>query len=233
MVGRLGCFAVACCHDRPARFGVVYGEHHVRVGFWARWRGRRVWPTQIVESAASLALVIVALAIGWDAPGVPAVVYSSGYALVRFALELVRGDAARPHRRGLSEAQWSAVATAIACAAWRPSLPAVAIVAVLVAAAGRLVVTRRRRELFAPSHLAELDRTCAETSRTRQPAVTSLGVSISRYGLPDGRVDWVMSSTRVDWSVATARPLAELMWHRFEIFEGRIPGIVHVVEPAQ
>jgi hypothetical protein len=44
----------------------------------------------------------------------PALIYIVGYAPVRFALELVRGDWARPHRWGLSEAQWAAPATAIA-----------------------------------------------------------------------------------------------------------------------
>src|SRR3954464_5989104 len=39
VLGRLGCFAVACCHGRPGRLGVVYGADHVRIGFWARWAG--------------------------------------------------------------------------------------------------------------------------------------------------------------------------------------------------
>jgi len=227
--GRLGCFAVACCHGRPARRGVVYGAEHVRAGFWARWQGRRLWPTQLVESATSLVLVIVGLTVGWNDPGLPAVIYITSYSLVRFALELVRGDPHRPHRLGLSEAQWTSPATAIVCAIWRPSLATIAVAVVLVVAAIALAVVRRRRELFATPHLAELDRACATAEKTE----TSLGVSISRHDLPDGRIDWVVSSTHPRWSPATARRLADLMWDHYELVPGQMPGIIHVVEPAK
>ena len=227
--GRLGCFAVACCHGRPSRFGVVYGADHVRVGFWARWQGRRLWPTQLVESVASLVLVVVGLVVGWTKPGLPAVIYIAGYSVLRFALELVRGDTFRPYRLGLSEAQWTSPATALACAIWRPSLATIAIAAALVVAAGVLVALRHRRELFAAPHLAELDRACAKAERTE----TSLGVSISRHDLADSRIDWVLSSTHPQWSPSTARRIADLMWDRYELVEGRTHGLVHVIEAAK
>ncbi|HEV7556372.1 MAG TPA: prolipoprotein diacylglyceryl transferase family protein [Kofleriaceae bacterium] len=227
--GRLGCFAVACCHGRPARVGVVYGPDHVRAGFWARWQGRRLWPTQLVESATSLVLVVVGLAAGWNDPGLPAVIYITSYSLVRFALELVRGDAFRPYRLGLSEAQWTSPMTALACAIGRPSVATIAVATVLVIAATVLVLRRNHRELFAAPHLAELDRACRNTERSE----TSLGVSISRHDLPDGRIDWVLSSTHPAWSPASVRRLADLMWERYELVDGRTPGLVHIIEAAK
>lgn len=233
VLGRLGCFAVACCHGRPGRFGVVYGAAHVRVGFWARWRGRRLWPVQLVESAASLVLVVVGLVVGWRAPGLPALIYIVSYAALRFALELVRGDPGRPYRLGLSEAQWTAPLTALACAVWRPGPATVTVAAVLVAGAAVLAFRRRRRELFEPPHLHELGRACDDVARTGERSQTSLGVAVSRHALPDGRIDWVLSSSHPRWSVATARRLADSLWQRYDLVEGRTAGIVHVVEPAR
>jgi len=229
VLGRLGCFAVACCHGRPARFGIVYGDAHVAMGFWPRWRGQRLWPTQLIESAVSLALVVVGLAAGWNRPGLPALIYIAGYAPVRFALELVRGDGARPHRWGLSEAQWTAPVTATACAIWRPHPVTLAIAATLVIAAAALVARRRRRELFEPSHLRDLDRSCTAAAHKQARAETSLGIAVSRFQMPDGRIDWVLSSSHPRWSRATARRLAALMWPAFELVEARSPGVVHVI----
>jgi prolipoprotein diacylglyceryltransferase len=230
VLGRVGCFAVACCHGRPGRFGVVYGADHVRVGFWARWSGRRLWPVQLVESSVSLVLVVIGLVAGWSEPGVPALIYIVAYAAVRFGLELARGDWARPHRLGLSEAQWTAPITAVACAMWRPGSVTITVALSLVAGAVVLVARRRHRELFEPPHLRELDRACDVAVRTSEQVETSLGLAVSRHPLPDGRVDWVLSSTHPHWSVASARRLADLMWPRYELVEGRLAGIAHIVE---
>ncbi|TMQ27318.1 MAG: hypothetical protein E6J90_02800, partial [Deltaproteobacteria bacterium] len=127
--GRLGCHAVACCHGTLGR-GVTYGPPHVAIGFWSRWSGRALWPVQLIEATASGALVLVALA-GSAEPGRAALIYALGYAAVRFVLELFRGDGARPYTLGLSQAQWMAVATAIACAVWRPSCVTGGLAAVL------------------------------------------------------------------------------------------------------
>jgi hypothetical protein len=231
VLGRLGCFAVACCHGRPARLGVVYGAEHVRVGFWARWSGRRLWPTQLVESGGSLSLVIAGLIAGWARPGVAAVVYIVGYGLARFALELVRGDSLRLQALGISEAQWTAPLTILGCALWRPGAITIGAAVSVVAGTAVLVALRRRRELFAPPHLRELDLACAEAARSGEGVETSLGVSVSRHALPDGRVDWVLASAHPRWSTASARRLADLMWPSYELVEGRLGGFVHVVEP--
>jgi len=234
--GRIGCFAVACCHGALGR-GVVYGPAHVRAGFWARWEGRALWPVQLFESAASAVLVIagvIAGAIAGWMPGSAAILYIVGYAVVRFALELVRGDAVRPFWRGVSEAQWLALASAIACAVWRPHPAVIGAAAALAVAA--LVLARRadRRELFLPPHLHELDAVCnrvlADPGHARRE--TSRGVALSCYAMPDGRLDWVMSSSHPVWSTAAARRLAIALWREHEIVEGRAPGVIHVVVPA-
>lgn len=172
--GRIGCFHVACCHGRPARRGVVYGPPHVAVGFWKRWSGRPLVPVQLVESGGSLVLVIVAL-VGFSAtPGAAAVVCGAGYSVMRFVLELYRGDPVRPFARGLSEAQWFAIAIAIA--------------------ASYLVARVRNRELFLPPHLRELDALCETPTETRRE--TRHGVSVTCHRLDETRIRSGSSDSR-------------------------------------
>jgi hypothetical protein len=231
--GRLGCFAVACCHGRASRFGVVYGPAHVRVGLSARWSGRPLWPTQLVESGASLVLVIAGLDVGWDKPGQPATVYIAGYAVTRFLLELCRGDGERPHRLGASEAQWIASGTAIAVAIWRPGLMTLGIATGLVVALAIVVAARRHRELMLPPHLHEIDRACVNAQARGERFETSLGLAISCHTAPDGRIDWVLSATHPAWSVDVARRLGDTLWPESEILPGHTPGIVHVIASSE
>ena len=228
--GRLGCFHVACCHGRLGKRGVTYGAKHVAVGFWHRWAGRTLVPVQLIESAGSALLVVVGL-LASETPGRAAVVYGTGYALMRFTLELWRGDPVRPFARGLSEAQWFALITIAACAfAWYAwwTIAAAAIVALL---ATILVAKRKQRELFLPPHLREIDALCevvaADPEHARRD--TRLGVAITYHRLPDGREDWILSSTHACWSAAAARRIADMLWVGPEIVEGRTPGLVHVV----
>lgn len=231
--GRIGCFAVACCHGTLGR-GVVYGPAHVRIGFWARWQGRALWPVQLVESAASGALVIAALVAGAPSPGTAAIIYIVGYGALRFGLELVRGDAARPVLGGISEAQWLALVSVAICAVWRPSAITIGVAVALAAATAALAARARHRELFQPLHLRELDEACARSlaDPTHPRAETSRGVSLSCHPLPDGRIDWVMSSSHPAWSVDAARRLAVALWRDHEVIPGRAAGIVHVVAPG-
>jgi len=230
--GRLGCFAVACCHGRPARFGVVYGEEHARLGFWRRWVGRRLWPVQLVESAVSCALCVIALVVGWNHPGVPATIYGVGYGVARFALELRRGDAARPHKLGVSEAQWTATATLVVIAIVRPGAATLAAAATLVVALAVLVRRTKQRELTLAPHLREIDRACkallASPAESRRE--TSLGIGISCHTLPDGRRDWVLSGNHSAWSMTIARRIAGELWNGSEFVAGRIEGVAHIIE---
>lgn len=228
VLGRIGCYFVACCHGRLARHGVVYGPAHVAAGLWARWAGRTLWPVQLVESALSLALVIGALAVAFDTPGGPALIYITGYGAARFVLELVRGDA-RPEALGVSEAQWTALATLATCIAWRPNVATLAVASVLLVLSAVLIATRESRALTRPAHVRELAASHADGHRHE----TSLGVTISCHALPDGRADWILSSTHPHWSTATATTLARTLWKDFELVEGRLPAIVHVIVPGQ
>jgi prolipoprotein diacylglyceryl transferase len=209
--GRLGCFDVAA-------------------GFWPRWRGRRLFPVQLVESMASLALVIAGLLLS-DTPGRAAIVYADGYAAVRFALELVRGDPIRPFARGLSEAQWWSLALVAALAVARPSPWTLAPATALAIGAIALVARRRTRELFLPPHLRALDRACNETLRDPSHARrdTELGVGVSCRQLDDGSYDWVMSSTHAAWSPGAAARLASALFREPQLIEGRTPGLVHII----
>jgi hypothetical protein len=224
--GRIGCYAVACCHGTLGR-GVTYGAPHVQIGFWPRWSGRALWPVQLGEATASGALVLAGLASSAQ-PGRAALIYVLGYAAVRFLLELARGDGARPYLLGLSEAQWVAVATSIACAAWRPEILTYAFAAALAAGAGVLITLRRRRELLFPPHLLELDG-ALQAAGDGESHETSLGVRVSRHVLPDGRTDWILSSPRLHGSAALARRIAHRMWLSFEIVPGRTAGVFHVL----
>jgi hypothetical protein len=230
----MGCFAVACCHGTLGR-GVVYGPEHVGIGFWARWEGRSLWPVQLVESAASGILVLTALVVGASAPGTAAGVYIVGYGAVRFILEFVRGDAPRPHLRGVSEAQWLALISITACTIWRPSPLTFGAAVTLAGATIVLAVRVRHRELFQPSHLRELDDGCTrilgDPTRTRRE--TSLGVALSCHALPDGRLDWVLSSSHPAWSLTAARRMAVALWRDHEVIAGRTIGIIHIVVPSE
>lgn len=228
--GRLGCFHVACCHGRPAARGVRYGDAHVAAGFWPRWRGRTLVPVQLVEAAASAGLVGIALALA-SVPGRAAIVYASGYAAFRFAIEHWRGDPVRPFLAGLSEAQWSSLGVAGACAAVWPAIGTAAVAGALAIAATALVATRRRRELVQSPHLRELARACDELAAdpARGKRETRLGVAVSMHAMPDGRTDWVMSSAHAAWGVETARRIARDLFDEPELVEGRTAGVVHVL----
>jgi hypothetical protein len=230
VAGRIGCHHVACCHGRPARRGVTYGPAHAAIGFWRAWVGRPLFPVQLVESAASLLLVAGALAASLP-PGGAAVAYATGYAAIRFALELVRGDPVRPVGLGVSEAQWWSVATGVVCALAWPAWWTIATGAACALGAAALAVTRHRRELVAPAHLHELDRLAAEVladpERSRRDSSRRVGLSC--YALPDGRVDWVLSSPHPAWSEPTARAIGAALWPDAELVVGRTPGVIHLV----
>lgn len=229
--GRIGCFSVACCHGRLSRRGVVYGAKHAAAGFWSRWVGRPLVPIQLIEAAASLALVVTALAAS-RIPGRAGLVYVEGYALCRFALELARGDAARPLALGISEAQWTAFATTIACLTVFPSPAAVTVASTLALAIVVLVAMRGRRALVQPIHIRELDRAASAAIADGQRHETSLGIAISHSALPGGRHDWILSSAHPRWSSEIAKRLAHQLWPAFELVEGRLASVIHVIVPA-
>lgn len=240
-LGRVGCFRVACCHGRPlgswatlyfGSLAVRYGAAHVAVGFWPRWQDRSLYPVQLIEAAAS-AMWVAAGLVGSETPGRAAVIYCAGYACTRFALELLRGDAARPYAGGLSEAQWASLASLLITAAVWPRAWTGALLAATLLGAAALIASRRRRALIAPAHLHELDRLAAAVlaDPTHARRESRLGVGISHHLLPDGRRDWILSSTHPAWSPTVSRQLAAALWPQAELIAGRTKGLVHVVEP--
>jgi phosphatidylglycerol:prolipoprotein diacylglycerol transferase len=90
-IGRLGCFFTGCCAGRPtrSRWGVWSSDRDSRIG------ARRI-PTQLLESAAGLAIgVIAGLLVVSDAPGVQGAVFVAAvaaYFLVRQGLLRLRAQ---------------------------------------------------------------------------------------------------------------------------------------------
>jgi hypothetical protein len=191
--GRLGCFMVGCCHGRPHRWGVRYGQAHTATGLAPALVGVRLFPVQLAEAALAAAIVTVGLALvaSGAAPGNAFTWYVGAYAVVRFGLEEVRGDVGRPHLAGFSQPQW----LSLACAGALAVLAATGAVrwhawdgAVVAIAAGMGLVALRRRlrghgAALDPEHLQELAAAIRRTSARggTTPAVerTSLGLNVS------------------------------------------------------
>jgi prolipoprotein diacylglyceryltransferase len=232
VLGRVGCFRVACCHGRPARRGVRYGRPHVVIGFPAIWEGRPVVPVQLIEAGASLVLAGAAAILSLGRAGDATALYIAGYAVVRFHLELVRGDRDRRYAWGLSEAQRMAVVTCAAASALHPGVSTWVPMGVLLIASGALVATRHRasRVLLRSGHVHELQ-SVQQKLGVATSGKTSEGLAVTRYVLPDGRTDFVWSRDR-GLSVTDARRLAMMLDTRAEVVPGQVPGLVHVVIPA-
>jgi hypothetical protein len=186
--GRVGCLMVGCCHGRVAEHGVRYGREHADAGFPSYLVGVRLVPVQAFESLATAALVAVGcvLVLTGAPAGTGFAVYVGGYAVVRFGLEELRGDADRGYARGLSTAQWTSLALAalVALAGITGILAgdlahALPFAALILAAA--VVSVRRGRDPLTARHMCEI----AEGIRSGAVVDTSLGVRLS-CGRTDG-----------------------------------------------
>jgi phosphatidylglycerol:prolipoprotein diacylglycerol transferase len=97
-IGRIGCLAAGCCYGRPthARWGLVFTSR-----FAARTTGVPLgiplYPTQIMESAASLLLcaILLTLLSRRHRDGEVMAAWLFLYGLARFFIEFYRGDAGR------------------------------------------------------------------------------------------------------------------------------------------
>ena len=241
--GRIGCLHVGCCHGRPAARGAVYTSEHADLGFPRYLVGLRLVPVQAIEACGVLALVVAGSAVvaAGAAAGAGVALYVGGYALLRFPLELLRGDPGRRWWAGLSEAQWTSLALAAVLLglgvggvlpgpAWLHALPLV----VLACLAGLQVagVIGRPRGALDPRHVREL----AEAVRAaeRRPAdviPTSFGLRVS-FGAEGGADHWSFSGP----SPGTTRSLARaVLWLRrpeadAELVSGP-EGLLHLVVP--
>lgn len=253
-VGRLGCLLAGCCHGRPLGaaatgqgWGICYGDRHVAAGFPRYLAGVRLFPLQALEVlwALGIALAGSALALRCAPPaGCPAAGgavlawYLVSYALGRFGFEFLRGDAARPYWRGLSEAQWTSLlavggAAGAELAGILPFQAWHAVAAALLAAGAAAVALRpsaygRRHRLLHARHVQEVAEamSAAETAalaRARgelaggiQVARTSLGLQISAGVYPNesGVAGWHYALSRPSDPLdeAAARALGALMF---------------------
>ena len=227
--GRLGCFMAGCCHGRPYRWGVRYGQVHAEHGFEQELVGVRLFPIQAMESLCLFAIAASgsALVLSGAGAGSALATYLVGYAAIRFALEFARGDDARPHLFGVSEAQWTAavVMTATAAAEVAGMLPSVPwhLAALAIVGVTALAVTFYRRitpssALFRPGHVTEiaraLDALAGSSGSVGQPprvARTSLGLGLSVGNLHRGRTHYALSWRERALSEATAKRLAALI----------------------
>ena len=228
--GRVGCLHVACCHGRPSRHGVRYTAAHAALGFPARWVGRPVFPVQLVEAAASAVLAAACTWIALDTTrGTATCVFVLGYALVRFPLELARGDSARPYYKGLSQAQWIAVLSSAAVLAYRPTWLAILATAVLLGIAVAVAAHQRSTSFKHPHHLDEVERSVARLV-TRCDATTvwtSAGLKVSARRLEDGTIDLVWSHANL--TRARAEQVANALFTGAEVIPGKAEGLFHVL----
>jgi hypothetical protein len=206
-LGRTGCLAVGCCHGRPARRGVRYGPAHVAAGFPAFLEGVTLFPVQAAEAGGAALLSAAAGVLALTAaPGTGFAVYVTGYALARFGLERLRGDAPRPVWRGLSEAQWTSLAVVAGLAAAGRGWHLVVLVVLLVAApvAGRRV----GRHPLDPEHVRSVARALdAPTTRVRR---TSQGIRVSS-GRAGEHTHYALSHEHRELAAADAGHVARLV----------------------
>ncbi len=106
--GRMGCFLAGCCFGQPcalawaARFpaGSPAWEQQRALGLVGAWADSSlpVHPTQLYEAAGELLLFLLLWAAERRKPAFPgalALRYGFGYGLLRFTVELLRGDLER------------------------------------------------------------------------------------------------------------------------------------------
>jgi hypothetical protein len=238
--GRFGCFRVACCYGRRARIGVAYRHEHARAGFPSRWVGLRLFPIQLVDAAVAAAMVSVGVWLWLDGaePGVAACTYTAGYGVARFALELARGDAARPIAGGVTEAQWIALGTTAAAAIWHPLWWTIGAASVVSIGAATLLAARRlgwfeRIWLSSPWHVAEVSSYLAGVATgATGVTVTREGLRLSAARLPDGRLDVVVSRSERPPRVRAIEAMAAQLgnpWVTATVVPGRTSGLFHLI----
>jgi phosphatidylglycerol:prolipoprotein diacylglycerol transferase len=106
-IGRLGCFAAGCCYGKELNIHWAFGfppgsvayDQYVAAGMSRETLSTPpLHPTQLYEAAGELAIFAVLLALRGrlrPRPGSLLLVYLALYALVRFVVEIFRGDYAR------------------------------------------------------------------------------------------------------------------------------------------
>lgn len=204
--GRVGCLLCGCCHGNPSSLGIVYPESHVDDGFARHLVGVRLFPVALVECAGLVLIGVTGfVALPFAAPGRVFLWLLIGYAVLRFGLEGLRGDA-RPHALGLSHARFMSLAEfalALALAErWngrvfgaREAALGLLLAALLVGCLALRHFLDPRRKLLTPEHLREVRERVTEVADEREsgPAesglarrATSRGVGVAVSPAPRG-----------------------------------------------
>ncbi|MBP5288346.1 MAG: prolipoprotein diacylglyceryl transferase [Clostridia bacterium] len=111
--GRIGCFLGGCCYGIPSSFGfIAHGNTLV-----PELNDVRRFPVALTEAAAELALFLLLFLLQKKGKLSGKLIWLYGflYAIVRFFLEFLRGDAIRGIWLGLSTSQWISIALFIGC----------------------------------------------------------------------------------------------------------------------
>ena len=247
--GRCGCLLVGCCHGKPHRWGVRYGDQHATEGFPECYVGVRLFPVQALESI-TVALIVAAgsaLVLRGSPAGAALSWYIVSYSTARIWLEELRGDRARPYWLQLSEAQWTSLLliVSVVVGEWQGRLPfstwhlvmcGGAAISLVVLASGRTVADA----IVHPRHASEIAAIIKSLPQTTQGAVavqrTSLTVGVSTASLERGdAVLYALSRVDRRLTLSEARALARLIGNlvsrsggRHELLRGNY-GVFHVI----
>jgi phosphatidylglycerol---prolipoprotein diacylglyceryl transferase len=122
-IARIGCFLGGCCYGKPCHSGVKYPQalfvtqnNGCRRFSPGPEPSHRVFPIQLLEATAQLALFTSLTLVLWEKPRSDRyifVLYLALYATVRFGLDCYRTTSARPRYGRFSEAQLVCVAVLV------------------------------------------------------------------------------------------------------------------------
>lgn len=251
--GRVGCLLAGCCHGRPSLFGVSYGAEHAAHGFPRHLVGIRLFPVQALEAIGLVVIGVTGLAaLPFAAPGRVFAWFLTGYAVLRFGTEALRGDR-RPHWLGMSVPRWMALAE-LGAAMWitrtggepvRDAAIAVLLLATLAAALAAMRFFDRRPAFLAHAHAAEV-RAAARALAEEVPeadgpraTVTSRGAGVAVSKAEDGEfvVSLGMGEDAVDVEALCALAAAAFPEHAAETAHltpgGRLLVAVPLPLPAE
>ena len=245
-LGRIGCLHAGCCHGRARRGGVRYGRRHAEEGLAPAFVGVPLFPLQAVESAFAALLAVTATAVAvTSAPGTAAALYVTAYAVARFGLEPLRGDAVRPYLGGLSQPQWlslgcSAAVVTGGIAGLLPAHPAHAVALAGLTLAAAATVARHRRDPASTDagveqSLVAAVRAALATEPSAPAPAPVAGLSLSGGTADDGAtlVSHVTLSSRdgavPDWLVRRVQGILAAVAPGTPSVRRAPSGVVHVV----